>query len=79
MMPACAFGFRVKSGFAVAIALRGPVSAPIAAGRRTVMMSDPRAPGTKQPYHDGFYRTENNTREIDRRVKIVERCAEASV
>ena len=44
MMPAHAIGFRVKSGFAVAIALRGPASAPIAVVRRVVMMSDPKMP-----------------------------------
>lgn len=79
MTPGHAIGFRVKSGFAVAIALRGSASAPIAVARRVVMMSDPKAPGTKQPYHDGFYQTEENKREIARRVKIVERCAAASV
>ena len=74
-----AIGFRVKSGFAVAVALRGPASAPVAVARRIVAMSDPAVPETKQPYHDGFYRTEEDPREIARRLKIVERCAAASV
>ena len=78
-MTSHAVGFRVKSGFAVAVALRGPAAAPIAAARRVVVMSDPTVPGTKQPYHHGLYQTEEDTREIARRVKIVERCAAASV
>jgi hypothetical protein len=74
-----AVGFRVKSGFAIAVALEGPASAPNALFRRVVEMSDPKAPETRQPYHDGFYQTEENAREIARRVKIVERCAKESV
>ena len=60
-------------------ALRGPASAPVAVARRIVSMSDPVVPETRQPYHDGFYRTEEDPREIARRLKIVERCAAASV
>jgi hypothetical protein len=74
-----AVGFRVKSGFAIAVALEGPVSAPNALFRRVVEMSDPKVPETRQPYHDGFYHTEEDAREIARRVKIVERCARQSV
>ena len=74
-----AIGFRVKSGLAVAVVLRGPASAPVAVARRIVSMSDPVVPETRQPYHDGFYRTEEDPREIARRLKIVERCAAASV
>ncbi len=79
MTPAHAVGFRVKSGFAVAIALRGPASAPIAVARRVVMMSDPKIPATKQPHHAGLFQIEEDTREIVRRVRIVERCCAASV
>jgi hypothetical protein len=74
-----AVGFRVKSGFAIAVALEGPPSAPNALFRRVVEMSDPKVPETRQPYHDGFFHTEENAREIARRVKIVERCATQSV
>lgn len=74
-----AVGFRVKSGFAIAVALMGPVSAPSAVSRRVIEMSDPDVPETRQPYHDGFFRTEENAREIARRVRIVERCAKHSV
>ena len=74
-----AVGFRVKSGFAIAVTLEGPASAPSAVSRRLIEMSDPKVPETRQPYHDGFYRTEEDPREIARRVKIVERCATRSV
>jgi len=74
-----AVGFLVKSGFAVAVTLEGPASAPIAVSRRVVEMSDAAVPETRQPYHDGFYRTEENAREIARRVTIVKRCATKSI
>jgi hypothetical protein len=74
-----AVGLRVKSGFAIAVVLRGPASAPVAVARRVVALSDPAAPETKQPYHHGFYTHEEETREIARRAKIVTRCAERSV
>jgi len=74
-----AVGFRVKSGFAIAVTLEGPASAPSALSRRVIEMSDSAVPETRQPYHDGFFRTEENAREIARRVKIVRRCATQSV
>lgn len=72
-------GFRVKSGYAIAVALRGPASAPQAVVRRVVELSDPDAPETRQPYHAGFYHEQNDAREIARRVAIVKRCAKKSV
>ncbi len=74
-----ALGFRVKSGFAIAVALRGPASAPGAVARRVVELSHPAEAGTRQPYHDGFYHEQNDAREIARRVTIVKRCAKKSV
>jgi hypothetical protein len=74
-----AVGFRVKSGFAIAVTLEGPASAPTAVSRHVIEMSDSTVPETRQPYHDGFYRTEEDAREIARRVKIVKRCATQSV
>jgi hypothetical protein len=74
-----AVGFRVKSGFAIAVTLEGPASAPSAVSRRVIEMSDSAVPETRQPYHDGFYHTEEDAREIARRVKIVKRCATQSI
>jgi hypothetical protein len=74
-----ALGFRVKSGYAIAVALRGPASAPGIVARRIVELSDPASAETRQPYHDGFYKQQNDSREIARRLKIVKRCAKRSV
>jgi hypothetical protein len=74
-----ALGFRVKSGFAIAVALRGPVSAPHILARRIIELSDPAVPETRQPYHDGFYKQQNDPRELARRTAIVTRCAKRAV
>jgi hypothetical protein len=74
-----ALGFRVKSGFAIAVVLDGSRRAPRAVATRIVELSDPDVAETKQPYHDGFYKTEEDAREIARRVRIVKRCAKKSV
>jgi hypothetical protein len=74
-----AVGFRVKSGFAIAVTLEGPAAAPSAVSRRVIEMSDSEVPETRQPYHDGLFRTEEDAREIARRVKIVKQCATQSI
>jgi hypothetical protein len=74
-----ALGFRVKSGYAIAVALRGPAAAPAAIARQVVELSDPEVADTRQPYHHGFYTHEEDRRQIATRVKIVERCARRSV
>jgi hypothetical protein len=78
-MKRVALGFRVKSGYAIAVVLRGPVSAPVILARRIVELSDPAVPETRQPYHDGFYKQEDDRRELGRRAAIVERCANRSI
>ena len=78
-MSRIAFGFRVKSGYAVAIALRGPADAPAVVARRIVQLSDPKSAATKQPYHHGLFTHETDRREIARRITAVERCARRSV
>jgi len=78
-MTAIGLGFRVKSGYAIAVALHGPASAPGAVARFVVELCDPDAADTRQPYHHGFYAHEQDAREIGRRVRIVERCARQSV
>jgi hypothetical protein len=49
-----ALGFRVKSGFAIAVALSGTVAAPTVLARRIVQLSDPDVEASRQPYHNGF-------------------------
>jgi hypothetical protein len=74
-----AIGFRIKSGYAIAIVLSGPATSPRAVARRIVELSDPAIAETKQPYHDGFGTENEDPREVARRVKIIERCAKRSV
>jgi len=74
-----AVGFRVKSGFAIAVVLDGSPEVPQALARQVVALCDPDAIETRQPYHRDFYKTEEDPREIARRLKIVERCAKRSV
>lgn len=72
-------GFRVKSGFAIAVVIEGPTAAPRAIARHILEMSDPGDRWTKQPYHNRMFKTETDEGEIARRVKIVKRCAKESV
>ena len=74
-----AIGFRIKSGYAIAIVLAGPPESPTVVARRIVELSDPAVAATKQPYHDGFGTEHADPREVARRITIVERCAKQSV
>jgi hypothetical protein len=74
-----AVGFRVKSGYAIAVVLDGSRETPRPVASRIVELSDPAIAETRQPYHDGFYKTEEDARELARRVAIVKRCARKSV
>ena len=74
-----AVGFRVKSGYAIAVVLDGSRQSPRPVASRVVDLSDPGIAETRQPFHDGFYKTEEDAREIARRVAIVKRCARKSV
>ena len=78
-MKTIALGFRVKSGYAIAVALRGPAASPAVVAREIVELSDPKVAETRQPYHHGFYTHEVDERQIAKRVKIVERCAGRSI
>jgi len=74
-----ALGFRVKSGCAIAVVLKGDPAAPVAVARRVVELSDPAIAETRQPYHAGMGKAEGDRREIARRRTIIERCAKRSV
>jgi len=74
-----AVGLRVKSGYAIAVVLTGDPAAPSAAARRVVQLSDPAVAETRQPYHAGMGKAEEDRREIARRRAIIERCAKGSV
>lgn len=72
-------GFKVKSGYAIAVVLGGSAEAPRAIARHIVEMSDPNERWTRQPYHNRMFKTETDETEIARRVKIVKRCTKKSV
>jgi hypothetical protein len=74
-----ALGFRVKSGFAIAVGLSGSADEPALVARRIVELSDPKVPRTKQPYHAGVGTAQEDKSEIARLTKIIERAATASV
>jgi hypothetical protein len=74
-----AIGFRVKSGWATAILLAGPPQLPRVIDQRTVELSDPNIPETRQPYHAGTGKLETDDHEISRRTQIVKNCADESV
>jgi hypothetical protein len=74
-----ALGFRVKSGFAVAVAIAGAPAAPLAIDRRIVELSDPAVAETRQPYHAGVGTAQEDEREIARLTRIIRKCAKASI
>jgi len=74
-----AFGFRVRSGHAIAVVLRGPVEAPSAVARHLVLLSDPDIEATRQPYHAGMGIAQTDASEIARLTRIIERAAHQSV
>jgi hypothetical protein len=69
----------VKSGHAIAVLLTGTTKEPSAFARTDVALSDPKIRETRQPYHHGFFRHEEDANAIARRIRVVERCARKSV
>lgn len=75
-----ALGFRVKSGWATAVLIAGPVSSPSLLDRRVVLLSDPAVPESKQPYHAALDVPEKDGRKIVETLRrIVERAAKRAV
>ena len=74
-----ALGFRLKSGWAAAVLLAGPVGAPRLCDVRRIDLSDSRFPETRQPYHAAMGKLETDTRKINRRVDLVRRITEKSI
>lgn len=72
-------GFRVKSGWAVAILVGGTSKAPAVLDRTIVELSDPGVPGTKQPHHEDFGTAQTDASKIRRLTTIIERCAARSI
>ena len=70
-----AIGFRVKSGRAIVVTLRGPAKSPSVVRRSEVLLRDPRAPNKWQPYHAvmdlPFEKADAAVRPLRRRVEKV--------
>ncbi len=72
-------GFRVKSGWATAVLLGGPVQSPQVLDRRVVNLSDPTVPESKQPYHAAMGKLEENNAKVAARLQVVQRATNRSV
>lgn len=79
-MTHAAIGLRVKSGWATAVLLAGPIQSPRVLDRRIVELCDPNVPASRQPFHSTLasHRAAGE-KEVKRLRKIVERCAQHSV
>ena len=77
--PPTALGFRVKSGWAVAVLVAGPApgtagaAGPAVLDRRIVTLSDPALSGSSQPYHGGTGQAETDPDRLASMVGAVER------
>src|SRR5438034_9836472 len=74
-----ALGFRVKSGWAAAVLLTGPVRSPQLFDVLRINLSDPRLAETRQPYHATMGKLETDTRRINRRLRVVRRITQKSI
>jgi hypothetical protein len=74
-----ALGFRVKSGWAVAILIGGSVQSPHVSDNRVIELSDPHDPTTRQPYHAAVGKLEANAANLKRRTQSVNRMAKKAV
>jgi hypothetical protein len=72
-----ALGFRVKSGWAMAALLVGPMDEPRLVTCKAVLLSDPNIPQSKQPYHAALELPENEERMATRKLTSVVRAAAA--
>jgi hypothetical protein len=75
-----ALGFRVKSGWTMAVLLRGPSNAPRLIKCQTVLLSDPKIPQSKQPLHAALELPEKEAKAVSEKLrKIVAHAAKESV
>src|SRR5439155_24039020 len=72
-------GFRVKSGWAAAVLLAGPVESPQLLDRRVVQLCDPAIPESKQPYHAKMGTLQTDDAKVERLRKVIAKAAQESV
>jgi hypothetical protein len=68
-------GFRVKSGWAVAVLLAGPVESPQVFDRRVLQMFDSSFPESKQPYHAKMGTLQTDDAKVERLMKLIAKVA----
>ena len=79
LIPA-ALGFRVKSGWAMAVLLTGPSVEPRLVRCHTVLLSDPGIPQSKQPYHAALELPEEEAKVLTLKLgRVVAGAAKKSV
>jgi hypothetical protein len=75
-----ALGFRVKSGWAMAVLLAGPASEPKLVRCQAILLSDPKIPQSKQPHHAALELPEKEGKALSKKLrKIVADAAKKSV
>jgi hypothetical protein len=74
-----ALGFRVKSGWATAVLVCGPVESPQVHDRRTIDLCDPAVPASRQPHHAAMGTLQTDEDKVERLRKIITRAADRSV
>ena len=74
-----AVGFSVKSGWACAVLMAGPVASPRVVDSCRIELSDPAIPESRQPYHAGFGTARGAGRELARLVAAVKQFGRKSV
>ena len=75
-----ALGFRVKSGWAMAVLLAGPSSTPKLIQCRAVLLCDPKTPQSKQPHHVALELPESEAKAVTKKLrKVVADAAKKSV
>lgn len=74
-----ALGLRIKSGCAIAVALAGSRAEPLPILRREVALCDPTLAGTRQPYHAGMGKAQEDQEVIAQLTAAIEACARRSI
>jgi hypothetical protein len=74
-----ALGLRVKSGWATAALLKGPINAPHLVDSRIVELSDPQIPQGRQPYHAGIGTAQIDVGIIEGLIRQIERFSRKSL
>ena len=75
-----ALGFRVKSGWAKAVLLAGSSTSPALVRCQSVLLSDPKTPQSKQPYHAALELSEREGKAVVQKLrKVVGEAAKRSV